>query len=400
MISPMRARPWLIASVGLNLFLGVSWWVERRSLTDTTVVVPVFRPELDVKTNTVIRHENFTWDQIESTNYATLIKNLRDVGCPEQTIRDIVVTDVDREFDRRRATEIVSPDYEWWKADPDPALVLAAASKAKALGDERAQLLTALLGPNWEDLSDYALATRAGISLTGPILGDLPDDVKKRVLAATSQGQQKIEAYIEAQRAAGLPPDPMQVAQLRQQFLTQMVVILTPQQYEEFALRYSQGAQLLRQQTRGLNLDADDFRQLYNALSPVTGQAVYYYNGTDPELVKQQQALQVQQEAILKTTLGDELYNAYTLAQDPLYRSTAAVAEQLGAPASDLGPLYQINRATQAEFDRIRNDPNMTADEKVEALSNAHIDQAQSLQQLLGPDLFDKWIQSQSSVAK
>ncbi len=396
----MRARPWLIASVGLNLFLGVSWWVERRSLTDTTVVVPVFRPELDVKTNTVIRHENFTWDQIESTNYATLIKNLRDVGCPEQTIRDIVVTDVDREFDRRRATEIVSPDYEWWKADPDPALVLAAASKAKALGDERAQLLTALLGPNWEDLSDYALATRAGISLTGPILGDLPDDVKKRVLAATSQGQQKIEAYIEAQRAAGLPPDPMQVAQLRQQFLTQMVVILTPQQYEEFALRYSQGAQLLRQQTRGLNLDADDFRQLYNALSPVTGQAVYYYNGTDPELVKQQQALQVQQEAILKTTLGDELYNAYTLAQDPLYRSTAAVAEQLGAPASDLGPLYQINRATQAEFDRIRNDPNMTADEKVEALSNAHIDQAQSLQQLLGPDLFDKWIQSQSSVAK
>jgi hypothetical protein len=139
----------------------------------------------------------------------------------------------------------------------------------------------------------------------------------------------------------------------------------------------------LRQQTRGLNLDADDFRQLYNALSPVTGQAVYYYNGTDPELVKQQQALQVQQEAILKTTLGDELYNAYTLAQDPLYRSTAAVAEQLGAPASDLGPLYQINRATQAEFDRIRNDPNMTADEK-----------------LLGPDLFDKWIQSQSSVAK
>ncbi len=105
----MRARPWLLASLGLNLFLAVSWWVAREPLEDSAVVIPAYHPELDVKTNIIVRHENFTWDQIESADYATLIKNLRALGCPEQTIRDIVITDVDREFDRRRATEVVAP---------------------------------------------------------------------------------------------------------------------------------------------------------------------------------------------------------------------------------------------------------------------------------------------------
>jgi hypothetical protein len=236
--------------------------------------------------------------------------------------------------------------------------------------------------------------------LTGPLLGDLSDQAKQRVLAVVAQGQQKIDAYLEAQREANQPPDPMELARLRGQFLTQMVVLLTPAQYEEFALRYAQGAQVLRQQMRGLNLEPDDFRQLFNALSPVTSQPVYYYGGSDPELVKQQQGLQTQQDAITKSVLGDQLYASYTLAQDPVYRSVSAVAEQVGAPASDIGPLYQINRATQTELDRIRNDGNMTADEKVEALSQAQADQAQSLQQVLGPDLFDKWLQSQAANAK
>ncbi len=36
----------------------------------------------------------FRWSQIESTNYLTYISNLRAVGCPSQTVRDIVAADV------------------------------------------------------------------------------------------------------------------------------------------------------------------------------------------------------------------------------------------------------------------------------------------------------------------
>ena len=396
MIFKMTARPLLLASLGLNVFLAVSWWVAREPLEDKTLVVPTYRPELDLKTNVVIRHENFTWDQVESTNYVTLIQNLRALGCPEQTIRDIIVTDVDRAFERRRATEVVAPDYQWWKSDPDAAAVQTATAQAQALETERERLLTTLLGRGWENLTEYSVAVRAGISLTGPVLGDLPDVTKQAALAAITQGQKKIDAYLKAQRDAGQAPDPMEMARLRSDFLMSMVPLLNPAQYEEFALRYSSGAQFLRQQMRGLDLGPDQFRAVFNALGGTASQPIYYYSGTDPELLRQQKQVQAQADTAMQTALGPQLYSIYRVAQDPVYQSSRAVAQQLGVPTEEIAPLYQINRATQAEMDRIRNDDTLSADEKVEALAQTQIDQQQSLQQLLGPDVFAKWLQAQS----
>src|SRR5580765_6280547 len=41
----------------------------------------------------------FQWRQLESTNYDELVANLRAVGCPERTIRDILVGDTWRVWD-------------------------------------------------------------------------------------------------------------------------------------------------------------------------------------------------------------------------------------------------------------------------------------------------------------
>lgn len=46
----------------------------------------------------------FNWRQIESTNYHTFIANLRHISCPESTIRDIVIADLNQLFDLRIAT--------------------------------------------------------------------------------------------------------------------------------------------------------------------------------------------------------------------------------------------------------------------------------------------------------
>jgi hypothetical protein len=58
-------------------------------------------------------------------------------------------------------------------------------------------------------------------------------------------------------------------------------------------------------------------------------------------------------------------------------------------------PIYQINRATQAEMDRIRKDDTLSNDEKVEALAQTQVQEQQSLEQLLGPEAFQKWLQGQ-----
>ena len=44
----------------------------------------------------------FHWSQIESADYRTYVANLRAIGCPEQTIRDLVKADVDSLYASRR----------------------------------------------------------------------------------------------------------------------------------------------------------------------------------------------------------------------------------------------------------------------------------------------------------
>src|SRR5262249_48270219 len=67
----------------------------------------------------VSNRPSWNWRQLESEDYRTYIKNLRSVGCPEQTVRDIVSADLFQGFAARRA-EIAADryrDFAYWKAD-------------------------------------------------------------------------------------------------------------------------------------------------------------------------------------------------------------------------------------------------------------------------------------------
>jgi hypothetical protein len=391
----MRARFWLIVSVAFNLFLAAIVYFLREPLKEPIVPVTPALDNIVVKTNVLVRRENFTWEQVQSTNYLTLIKNLRAIGCPEQTIRDIVTSDVNRIYARRRVTEVVYPNYQWWKSSPDPALVDAAEEKIRSLETERRELLTGLLGAGWDAEGKELIAARAGMTLTGPILGDLPAQTKQAVLDIVAASQLKIEAYQEEQRLQGKAIDPMQMVRLREEPLVQLATVLGPEAYDEFVLRYSPAAQQLREMMKTMDLTPDQFRDLFSALSGIIGQPVYYYAGSDPAFLKQQQQLATQSEAVIKASLGAAVYAGYQLNQDPLYRSSQAMAQQLNLPANVVLPIYQINRATQAEMDRIRNDDTMSSDEKVEALAQTQVQEQQSLEQLLGPDAFERWLEAQ-----
>jgi hypothetical protein len=91
-------------SIAINvLLMGVILWLahSERALTST--------PNSRINAIQTIHSETqtapitsaapaFHWSQIESADYATYIANLRRIGCPEQTIRDIIFADVDEAF--------------------------------------------------------------------------------------------------------------------------------------------------------------------------------------------------------------------------------------------------------------------------------------------------------------
>ncbi|MGZ4962498.1 MAG: hypothetical protein ACXWIU_01650 [Limisphaerales bacterium] len=394
----MRSRAWIFISLGVNVLLLGAWMIARHSSakpTDT-VVATSLPGETLYRTNVVVRRQNFTWEEVESADYVTYIKNLRSIGCPEKTIRDIIVADVNQLYAHRRVTEVVAPEQEWWRSDPDPELINKAAAKVKELEAERKTLLTKLLGPGWDTESNALPPARTGVSLTGPILGDLAPATKQFVYDAAVRAQQRIDAYQDAQRQADKPIDPREIAKIRQELRDEIAKVLNQQQLEEYQLRYSPTANQLRDELHGMDLNPDEFRALYKQRDQIQADPDLYYTGDDATRLQHRAQLEAQRDEIMRRTLGDERYAVYELNQDPVFRSSKATAERLGIPAETIIPIYQVNRLTQSELERIRADDTMTNEEKVEALAAAQVEQQKSLEKILGPDAFQRWLDTQS----
>src|SRR5712671_494652 len=194
--NPMRGRVLLWISLGLNVaavavLLYVPRVVTDRNDAPAAIPTALADPGRLYKTNIVVRRQNFTWDEIESADYATYIAKLRAIGCPEATIRDIIVADVNQHFARRRATEVVTAEQQWWRSEPDPDVTQAASEKLKTLENERRTLLTTLLGPEWES-SYYPYPTYPNSPpLDGAILGALPPQVKQALRDVESHAAER-----------------------------------------------------------------------------------------------------------------------------------------------------------------------------------------------------------------
>ena len=219
----MRWRVVALVSLGVNVLLAAGWLFWPRPSSPGVPAPGAAGWSGGVggwsRTNLVLRRQFFSWREVESNDYPTYIANLRNIGCPEQTIRDLIIADVNALYARKRATELVTPEQQWWRSQPDTNVVQAAAEKARALDEERRTLLTSLLGPSWEagDLVSLPRPSRQGIVLDGPVLGLLPADTKQAIQDVSQRSEERMLGYLETMRQLGKEPDPVQLAHLRQQ---------------------------------------------------------------------------------------------------------------------------------------------------------------------------------------
>jgi len=343
------------------------------------------------RTNVIVKRQFFTWRDVESDDYPTYVANLRDIGCPEQTIRDIIIADVNALYSRRRALEVVTSDQQWWRTEPDSNVVAVASEKTRALEEERRGLLGRLLGTNWEsgDLVNLPRPSRPGIALDGPILGSLPMDVKQAVEDINSRLQDNVRAYLEAQRREGKSADPAELAKMRQQTRVELQRVLNPAQLEEYLLRYSDDAIQLRTELGDLkyfNASPEEFRNLFRSTDPLDEQIQALAGATDPNRISQRKKLQDQRDRAIQLALGPARYEQFKLLHDPLYRNAVASAEKAGTPDS-ASTFYQINLATAEEVERIRQDPTLTDQQKVLELKRLDLEQSQAKTLAAGQEL-------------
>ena len=390
----MRWRVIASVSLGVNLALGAGWLLLARQQAAKAAAAASgsVQPSTNqTTTNFVARRLLLTWQQIESADYPTYVANLRQVGCPEQTIRDIIIADVNTLFARRRATELVTPEQQWWRSQLDTNIVLAAAAKARDLEDERRGLLTRLLGTNWEtgDLVSIPRPSRPGVVLDGKVLGALSPETKQAIQDVSLRSQDHMEDYLDELRRAGKEPDPAELARLRQQTRDELAHVLSPPELEEFLLRYSQDANDLRTefgQLRFFDATPDEFRAVFRATDALDQRIQLLADAKDPSSLDARKSLEDQRDNAIKTALGPDRYEEYRMLHDPVYRDAVAAAEDAGTPEA-ARTIYAINQATLAEQNRIRGDTNLTTEQKNIELKRVELEQLQANTVATGQDL-------------
>jgi LysM repeat protein len=388
----MRWRVIAVVSLGVNFALAAAWLCYAPGQAARIRAIALDQSSTnEIRTNTILRKQLFSWRDVESPDYPTYIENLRGIGCPEQTIRDIIIADVNQLYARKRAMELTTAEQQWWRSEPDPAVVRTAAEKARELEEERHGLLTKLLGSNWEtgDLVSIPRPSRPGVVLDGPVLGTLSADTKQAIEDVTLRSQDLMQAYLDAQRSAGKEPDPAEMARLRQQTRDSLAHLLSPPELEEFLLRYSEDANELRSQfgqLRYFNPTPDEFRAVFRATDALDQRIQLLADANDPGSVEARKALENQRDNAIKMALGPERYQEYRLLHDPAYQDAVAAAEEAGTPEA-AGTYYAINLAALAQQNSIRGDTNLTDSQKSIELKRLELEKLQANTVASGQDL-------------
>jgi hypothetical protein len=381
----MRARVLLWACLGLNVLLAVMLVLLSR---DSVQGVPpgthakAGDSSRQFKTNVVVRRQGFTWAEIESTDFATYISNLRRIGCPEKTIRDIIVAEVNDLFAERMSREITLPEQKWWLPEPDMDALESGMDQVRALEREKAALLTQLLGAGWDN--QRSMAAASAIRFDGPVLSKLSSDAKSAVERIEANARRARAEAEERARQQGGSAD-TELAHLRQETRRQLAAVLNPEQLEEYLLRYSQTADHMREELRGYSAEPDEFRRIFRARDSFE-QQIAALNPSDPGTAARRAELERARDEAIRQALGPDRFAFYQVSQSPLFRQAQEQAEQNGAAPEKVLPIFRINQAVQEEIARIQSDRSISEDQRKIALATVQQQQRNSIDRIMNSE--------------
>jgi hypothetical protein len=199
------------------------------------------------------------WQSIEARDPALFMAHLRAIGCPEQTIRDILILRVCREFRDRFIETEVEAEQNWepvWNKKRWP-------DRCKVLSDLRNQMIIqveSLFGQSWDSLrSDY-------LPWFGWDEQILTQDQRRQIRdleARFSMLKQELDRVTQATRSFDAE-DHARLRELEVQKRAELAKILSPQEMEDYLYRHSDAANYVRQNLPEAKSEAE-FRLMVKA---------------------------------------------------------------------------------------------------------------------------------------
>jgi hypothetical protein len=389
------SRP-IVALVALNVawLVAASWFLMHRlreggatRVEYVTNFVPVTasapRPAPVTNLVRVSGTNAFRWAQLESEDYRTYVQRLRAIGCPEQTIRDIVIADVDKLLAPKvRAAGLQPRDLKYWEpvehSLADDAAQREAVTRQRAVDFEKREVIRELLGV---DLVGERLKLLGQDDYHGARLQFLPEDKRARVRLTLDQFSDREHALLEERIEAG-DAQPWASAEMRKLAAAKeaaLSALISGTEREQYDLWFSPAAANTRDAVFGMNATEDEFLKLYQLRREFDAK----HAGTTPppEVV-------AEFENRLRASLGDDRYGDYLRAQDPDFRALYATMHRFNLPPMLANELYGFKQAAEQQRAQVVADPNFTPAQKQAAQQAITEETRRAYREALGEKAF------------
>lgn len=346
---------------------------------------------------TIVVTNQLTWAQLESEDYRAYIQRLRSIGCPEQTIRDIVIADLDKLIaPRLQSVYGRRKDLRYWHSEEEE---LANNNnhadwkrKERALDREKREIIQQLLGV---DLVRERMKQKGQEDYYERRLSFLAEDKRDQVRQLLDKYDDQEQSVRQKEWEEGetlSQEDFTNLQKMREQREAEISQLLSPAEREQYELWMSPTANAVRRSTYGMEATEEEFQSIYKLRKQFDEQWASANSAVMDEATRQKYIEASQEtENQIRQALGEKRYQDYKRGSDEEFHHLNVVVSQYGLPRGTATEVYEMKRAALDMRKAVQEDPNLSPEQRQLALKAMAEETDRTLKQLLGEKAFQSY---------
>jgi len=339
--------------------------------------------------------ERFSWGQIASDDFKIYRDRLRAVGCPDETVRDIITAEIAEKFRPRRVEIIRNVQVRYWEITVQGKKAFEEWESAlDKLDIEQEALIEEVLGKDaderteQEGLTHYWERSYAWLPADKQkVLIDLELESQKRtraIWAEVGKRQDQVATDEEQQKIKALEDE---LAAARQR-------LLSPEEYLEYRLRNSHagnwpsrlgGFEATEAEWRAVAQLKLEYDEALQKIAPDLDET------SRKTTAGPHSQMQRELDAAMKSALGATRFAEYQLAANSDYQQTRRITERYQLPESLARQAYELQRTAEAHAESARTDASLSDEARNRALIAIRQETERALTGTLGTKVFNTY---------